>query len=82
MDRGAWQATVHGVTMLDMTERITYVKQITNKDLLYITENSIHYSVITYMGNESEKRMDICIIESVCCTVETNTALQINYLPI
>ena len=82
MDRGAWQATVHGVTMLDMTERITYVKQITNKDLLYITENSIHYSVITYMGNESEKRMDICIIESVCCTLETNTALQINYLPI
>ena len=26
-----------------------------NSDLLYGTETSIHYSVITYMGKESEK---------------------------
>ena len=32
----------------------------TNKDLLYSTGNSIQYSVMAYMGNES-KRVDICI---------------------
>ena len=31
------------------------IKQITNKDLLYSTENSIQYSVMAYMGKESEK---------------------------
>ena len=25
MDRGAWQATVHGFTELDMTERVTHI---------------------------------------------------------
>ena len=35
------------------------------------------------MGTES-KRVDICvcITDSLCCTSETNTALQINYTPI
>ena len=30
-------------------------KYIANKDLLYSTGNSTQYSVITYMGKESEK---------------------------
>ena len=34
---------------------LLYIKQITNKDLLYSTGNSTQYSVITYMGKESEK---------------------------
>ena len=34
---------------------LLYVKQILNKDLLYSTGNSTQYSVITYMGKESEK---------------------------
>ena len=34
---------------------LAYVTQITNKDLLHSTENSIQYSVMTYMGKESEK---------------------------
>ena len=31
------------------------IKQITNKNLLYSTRNSIQYSVMTYMGIESKK---------------------------
>ena len=34
---------------------LLYIKQITNKYLLYITGKSTQYSVITYMGKESEK---------------------------
>ena len=34
---------------------LLYIKQITNKDLLYSTGNSTQYSVITYMRKESEK---------------------------
>ena len=34
---------------------LLYVKQITNKDLLYSIGNSTQYSVMTYMGKESEK---------------------------
>ena len=34
---------------------LLYIKQIINKDLLYSTGNGIQYSVLTYMGKESEK---------------------------
>ena len=34
---------------------LPYVKQITNKDLVYSTGNSIQYSVMAYMGKESKK---------------------------
>ena len=34
---------------------LLYIKQITNKDLLYSTGNSTQYSVMTYMGKESKK---------------------------
>ena len=34
---------------------VLYIKEITNKDLLYSTGNSTQYSVIIYMGKESEK---------------------------
>ena len=33
----------------------TYMKQIINNDLLYTTGDSIQYSVIIYMGKDSEK---------------------------
>ena len=57
---------------------LLYIKQIINKDLLYSTGNSIQYSVITYMGKESEKRMDTCIYitESLCYTPETNSIVN------
>ena len=39
--------------------------------------NSTQYSVMTYVGIESKKRVDICICitDSLCCTAETNTTL-------
>ena len=45
---------------------------------------STQYSVMTYMGKESKKRVGICICinDSLCCTPETNTILYINYMPI
>ena len=36
------------------TRETPYIKQITNKNLLYSTGNSTQYSVMTYMGNESK----------------------------
>ena len=61
-----------------------YLKQISNKDLLYSTGNYIQYLVITYNGKEFEKEQItcICITESFCCIPETNTTLLINYTPI
>jgi len=35
---------------------LQYIKQITNKDLLYSTGNYIQCLVITYNGKESEKK--------------------------
>ena len=32
---------------------LMFIKQVTNKDLLYSTGNSIYYSVVAYMGKES-----------------------------
>ena len=34
---------------------LLYIKQITNKDLLYSTGSSTQYYVITYTGKESKK---------------------------
>ena len=42
-------------------ETLVYIKQIINKDLLYSTGKSTQYSVVTYMGKESGKGMDIQI---------------------
>ena len=43
-----WEIVIDIYTLL-------YIKQITNKDLLYSTGNSTQYSVMTYMGKESKK---------------------------
>ena len=34
---------------------LLYIKQITNKDLLYSTGKSTYYSIMTYMGKELKK---------------------------
>ena len=41
-------------------DTLLYLKQITNKDLLYSTGNSVQYSVMTYIGMES-KKVDMCM---------------------
>ena len=57
IDRGAWQATVHGVVVLDMAEHTssTYtcpeIPRLIN--LIYIYY--IQYFIIIYKGKESEK---------------------------
>ena len=43
-----WETGIDIYTLL-------YIKQITNKDLLYSTGNSTQYSVMTYTGEDSEK---------------------------
>ena len=40
---------------------LLYMKSIGNRDLLYSSGKYIQYSVMTYMGKESEKRMDRCV---------------------
>ena len=55
--------------------------QINDKDLLCSTGNYTQHLVITYNGKESEKEymyVHMYVTESLCCTPETNTTLQIN----
>ena len=57
--------------------KLRYIKQINNKVLLYSTGNYIQYSVITYMGKESENGWIYVYVQLnlLCCTTETNTTL-------
>ena len=52
---------------------LPYIKQISNKDILYNTGNNIQYLVITYNGNNMKKY--IYIKQSLCCTSEANIML-------
>ena len=54
--------------------RLLYMKQITNKDLLYSTGNYSQHPVKNHNGKEYKKEY-IYITESLCCTPETNTTL-------
>ena len=53
------------------------IKQMTNKNLLYSTGNSTQCSVLTSMGKEAKKRVDLCIYvtNSLCGTAATNATL-------
>ena len=74
-----WEIGIDIQTLL-----ILCIKQITNVNLLYSTGNSTQCSEVNLMGRKSKKRGDICvhIADALCCTVETNIALQSNYNPI
>ena len=58
---------------------LLYLKQITNKDLLYSTWNSAY--VASWKGGEFGWRMDICtrMAEFLCCSLETITTLLTGY---
>ena len=54
-----------------------YIKQITNKSLMYNTGKSTQYSVMASMGKNLKRRVDmcICITGSLYYTPEINTTL-------
>ena len=51
---GGWGKGIDWEFGIDMYT-LLYLKQVTNKDLLYSTGNCAQYSVITKMGKEFEK---------------------------
>ena len=57
-------------------QTLLYIKEITNKDLLYSTGNSTQYSVMTFMGKETKKEW-IYVYDSLCRTPETNIVNQL-----
>ena len=61
---------------------LLYTKQITDENLLYSTGNSVLCGDLN--GKKIEKRggICICIVDSLCCIVETNKKLLSNYMPI
>ena len=63
---------------------LLYIKLISSKVLLCSPRNYTQYRVITYTEKESEIYICVCVCvcESLCCTLGTDTALQINYISI
>ena len=60
----------------------TTIYKIKNKNLLYSTENSTQYSAIGLYEKIILKRVGLCLcITFTFCPAETNTTLQINYIP-
>ena len=66
--------------------KLVYMEWISNKILLYSTENYIQYPMINHNGKEYFKKeyniyihthiyTYICITESLCCTAVINTTL-------
>ena len=55
--------------------QIRTIKQVSNKDLLYSTENYTKDLIITYKGIYSAKKK-----ETLCSTLETNTILFIKII--
>ena len=49
-----WKGGINQEVGIDIYT-ILYIKQVTNKNLMYSTRNSAQYTVLTYMGKESKK---------------------------
>ena len=67
MDRGAWQATVHGIAESDMTEQLT----------LHVNKGN-HY-VAAWIEVEFEGEY-VYMHMSLCCPPETIATLLIGYI--
>ena len=61
---------------------LLYIKWITNKNLLYSTENSTQYYVPAWTGGCLGENGYTCMSESLHCSPETSTALLVSYTPI
>ena len=63
---------------------LLYLKWITNKDLLYSTENFAQCYVAAWMGRwfGGEWIHVLGMAESLCCLPDTITVLLIGYIPI
>ena len=60
--------------------KLLYTGWINNKILLYSTGDYIHYSVINHNGKEYEKEcVCVYVTESLCCTAEINTSLELYF---
>ena len=66
--------------------QLLYIEWRNSKTLLYSIENYSQYTGINHDGKEYEKKVYIYlyiylyITESLYCTAEINTTLQINYI--
>ena len=61
---------------------LLYIKEITNKDLLYSIGNYIQYLVITYNGKESKNNVDSaksCPILVIPWTVDCQSPLSMGF---
>ena len=68
--------TTKNSTLISRYMPIQIKKKKNKKHLLYSSGTSIQYSVMTYMGKDFKKRVDICISTgSLSCTPETKTTL-------
>ena len=61
---------------------LLYLKWITNKDLLYHTWNSVMWQPEWRRVVWGRIDTCICMAEFMCCPLETNITLLINYTPI
>ena len=56
-----------------------YYSAIKKNEIMPFAANYIQYRVINHNEKNMKKNVYICITESLCCTAEINTTLQINY---
>ena len=78
---GCWEGIVKDLG-IDMYT-LLYFKWITNKDLLYSTENSAQCYVAAWMEASLGENGDMCIYaEFLCSTPETITTSLIGFTPI
>ena len=78
---GGWREGIVREFVMDMYA-LLYLKWITNKDLLYSTQNSAHYSVEAWREGNLGEGGYMSKYESLPCSPETITTLLIGYTPI